>query len=319
MGMAASQARYLELTARKTNVEFQGQQINQQRTELANESAGLFGQLMGLKVPTAPSSTNFTTTNYSFNNGAYNCTIAENGIQPLVPTEANYNSLVTYSYTTTPYTGVDQVRTDLTASNVGGVYWLSNARLKAYDPTNTTDLAAVTQIKVNLPTSPVATALPSQIYQYNAGTTTYYVSQIQLDAMIAAGGTGTIDTEYAANINKTNTVTEKAWVDQAKSGRYSSIQLASTGATTFNLNTTTTTDQNAYNDAVNEYTYQQQAYEQQVTNINAKTSIVQNEDKTLELMLKQLDTEQQALSTEMDSVKKVIDKNIEQTYKTFSS
>ena len=32
MGMAASQARFLSLTARKTNVEYEGQQINQQRT-----------------------------------------------------------------------------------------------------------------------------------------------------------------------------------------------------------------------------------------------------------------------------------------------
>ena len=35
MGMAASQARYLGLTARKTNVEYEGQQINQARTALA--------------------------------------------------------------------------------------------------------------------------------------------------------------------------------------------------------------------------------------------------------------------------------------------
>ena len=32
MGMAASQARYLGLTARKTNVEYEGQQINKAQT-----------------------------------------------------------------------------------------------------------------------------------------------------------------------------------------------------------------------------------------------------------------------------------------------
>ena len=36
MGMAASQARYLALTARKTNTEWEGQQINQARTALAH-------------------------------------------------------------------------------------------------------------------------------------------------------------------------------------------------------------------------------------------------------------------------------------------
>lgn len=40
MGMSDSQARFLSLTARKTNVEYEGQQINQQRTTLSNESYG---------------------------------------------------------------------------------------------------------------------------------------------------------------------------------------------------------------------------------------------------------------------------------------
>ena len=52
MGMAASQARYLGLTARKTNVEYEGQQINQARTALANQSANTFNELLALEVPT---------------------------------------------------------------------------------------------------------------------------------------------------------------------------------------------------------------------------------------------------------------------------
>ncbi len=46
MGMAASQARYLALTARKTNTEWEGQQINQARTALANQSPSLALQLL---------------------------------------------------------------------------------------------------------------------------------------------------------------------------------------------------------------------------------------------------------------------------------
>ena len=37
MGLSASQMRYLSLTARCSNVEYQGQQVNQARTELANQ------------------------------------------------------------------------------------------------------------------------------------------------------------------------------------------------------------------------------------------------------------------------------------------
>ena len=51
--------------------------------------------------------------------------------------------------------------------------------------------------------------------------------------------------------------------------------------------------------------------------INAKTSVIQAEDRTLELRLKQLDTEQNALSTEIDAVSKVVKDNVEKSFKTF--
>ena len=64
MGMAASQARFLGLTARKSNVEYQGQQINQQRTSLANESSNLYNNMMTLEVPVPPRENDFYKTTY---------------------------------------------------------------------------------------------------------------------------------------------------------------------------------------------------------------------------------------------------------------
>ena len=66
MGMAASQARFLGLTARKNNVEYEGQQINQQRTSLANQSANYYNDLLGMSVPTPPSVADYTKTVYCF-------------------------------------------------------------------------------------------------------------------------------------------------------------------------------------------------------------------------------------------------------------
>ena len=66
MGMAASQARFLGLTARKTNTEYAGQQINQQRTALANESAGLFNQMLTLTVPVPPAATDYYNMRYTY-------------------------------------------------------------------------------------------------------------------------------------------------------------------------------------------------------------------------------------------------------------
>ena len=45
MGMAASQARFLGLTARKSNNEYQVQQINQQRLSLADQQAEIVDDL----------------------------------------------------------------------------------------------------------------------------------------------------------------------------------------------------------------------------------------------------------------------------------
>ena len=66
MGLAASQARFLGITARKSNIEYEGQQVNQQRTALAQEVNALYNKLLSLDVPTAPDTTQYYETNYSF-------------------------------------------------------------------------------------------------------------------------------------------------------------------------------------------------------------------------------------------------------------
>ena len=50
-----------------------------------------------------------------------------------------------------------------------------------------------------------------------------------------------------------------------------------------------------------------------------KMAQIESKDKRYDLDLKNIDTEHTAIQTEMDSVKKVIDKNIERSFKTFNS
>ena len=76
MGMAASQARFLGLTARKTNTEYEGQQINQQRTTLSNQSANYYNQLLGMTVPVPPSVADYTKTTYTFEDGSLSNSIS---------------------------------------------------------------------------------------------------------------------------------------------------------------------------------------------------------------------------------------------------
>jgi hypothetical protein len=100
-------------------------------------------------------------------------------------------------------------------------------------------------------------------------------------------------------------------------GRFKSVKFDD-NSVVYSLNTETVTDEAAYEDAMNQYLYEKEKYEKTIADINAKTSIIQKEDRTLELRLKQLDTEQLALKTEMEAVKKVIKDNVESTFKTFS-
>lgn len=50
---------------------------------------------------------------------------------------------------------------------------------------------------------------------------------------------------------------------------------------------------------------------------DAKVEKLERQDKQFDMRIQQLATEQKAIENEMDSVKKVIDKNIEETFKTF--
>lgn len=92
MGMSASQARLLSLTARQSNLEFEGQQINQQRTNLSNQSANYYNSLLTMTVPTPPSTDDYTTVKYSFVIGGNDATIAQ-----VLPQDDKGNYLVQYT------------------------------------------------------------------------------------------------------------------------------------------------------------------------------------------------------------------------------
>ncbi len=50
----------------------------------------------------------------------------------------------------------------------------------------------------------------------------------------------------------------------------------------------------------------------------SQINIFHDMDRQLEIELKNIDTQQQAVQTEIDAVNKVIDKNIDMTFKTFA-
>ncbi len=119
------------------------------------------------------------------------------------------------------------------------------------------------------------------------------------------------------NITFTNCI----WDKDNATGRYIRLNAVSqeTGKSYFyNLTYSREKDDDAYDQAMMEYEYKTSQYDKAVADINAKTASIQEKDKTLELRLKQLDTEQKAIQNEMEAVKKVIEKNVEDTFKTFA-
>jgi len=442
MGMAASQARFLGLTARKSNVEYQGQQVNQQRTALSNESSNLYSQMMDLEVPTPPSSTDYKKTSYVLEDssdsyahedytignvtktynaeGQYLVTLTSK--QEEVSTSANNYKLQSirqdqiekavykqksqdgkliyqdvneenkplyysvnstgeklyyadesqtgeatttvtewpkkqtaqnsYPVETTENTGLPIYETDAQgnkiqeAVNEGTKYTftLANRNSNATLVYNTLDDDAYTgqnkSIQVNQnqiykldKTKSVSpdgyneclANNPDIAYFYQSGDKNYFLTEGELNSLINGDTEASVNPSYKHTYYKDISTQVLGYIESSgDTGRYSTLTIESNeeypeilNGKTFNLTYKEEPDEAAYQDAFNDYEYKKALYDKAVDEINAKTEILQKQDQNLELRLKQLDTEQNAIKTEMDSVKNVLKDNVEKTFNTF--
>lgn len=444
MGMAASQARFLSLTARKTNVEYEGQQVNQQRTALANESANLYNQLNSVEVPTPPSTSDYYKTTYTFKSNkidtnttkttteyTLNNIYTQNGYtyarldytryewQNAVTSA--YNGKITQSSTTTgsgddaktstsykvslpngiildaikydyePEQATFNIQVEDGKCKIGGAeYALNDSKDKISQGSYSYDVEVVDaekgiyKVTVNVEEK-VEEDEKQQVVNINGedipvtvdnnGNYSIDLSKVKYDSTIlddSADVLGTYKDEhgnacysvayfndsFTSNGEKRNQpvlgytlnntmyfisaselakgsfassayVAEKAIPAQidlpcvytlSDTGRYKSITVTDENGDTeeYDLDVANVQDESAYKQAMLDYEYEQAVYNKKIKDINAKTEAIQQQDRTLELRLKQLDTEQNALKTEMDAVSKVIEDNIEATFKTFA-
>ena len=346
--MAASQARFLGLTARKTNVEFEGQQINQQRTTLANQSANYYNDLLGMSVPTPPSVDMFTKTVYTFNDGALTNQITALIAQGKGAYKVSY--LQQYEDDFTPVVEGPAVITKTTKDGFNDIYMVGNTTLRKlsfdiYDKdgnyiADDEYLNSLTDDQRNKLIAEEQAYYPLLNEKYGVPVEGWYVRYVQntstgvyepkfynADEIMGAeydtktGLSKSSITAYKMGSATTTTEVkgEDAKIEQDSTGRYINITLnpEEPNEVTYSLTTSTITDQDAYEDAMNQYEFDKYQYDQAIQEINAKIEIIQAEDKNLELRLKQLDTEQEAIQTEMDAVDKIVQKNVESTFKTF--
>ena len=500
MGMSASQARYLGLIARQSNVEYQGQQINQERTVLSQQSTSLYNSLLAMEVPTPPSTNDFTTVQYTGQNGASSYTFDASAVKPgsdgnyritlgtteygqslskntgYVTTstgaETVYGKFVTlqtygsFGESTEVHVGYELGSQDPTGNakfmksvpgsdyNVGDtVYILQDGKFTAvemtaemqngnvyvlseagdvYNPDNGDQPigAEITQtVPGEFQPNNIAKDAISNFYVYEngvirnatekdfeavtgsgtnveyrlkdgvtylwengttedsasfsnegnktliAGKTPYTLSealkkgiinQTDYDGYVNAinnaalsygsgvyepddfylyvddnnkihfalisdvndGSGAAVTYDYIANGAYTkNTEYDYTQLEfDVSSGRITSITIPTTfdaegkplTYTTIDVSATTVTDEAAYQDAYAQYEYEQYLYDKKQQEINAKTEIIQQEDRNLELKLQRLDNERTQITTEIEAVEKVINDNIESSYKTFS-
>lgn len=340
MGMSASQARFLGLTARKTNVEFEGQQINQQRTTLSNQSANYYNDLLGMAVPVPPSVDDYTKAVYTFEDGALT-----NQITAMI---AQNDGFYTVSYLRTwkdDFSMVSATTSIVTSNADKTIFSVGSTKLRKIGDNFTDELVKndnylktlsddqLTQLKKE--ENEYLTLLRDKYgagdymirYVNNTTTGEFQPFFYKLDNLKNANYDANGNSQSNINCYKVGSETKTEEVKAVKdckiekdsSGRYINITIkdAAGKEVTYALTTSTATDQAAYDDAMNQYEYEKYEYDQAIQEINSKIEIVQSEDKNLELRLKQLDTEQDAISTEIDAVQKVIEKNVESSFKTF--
>ena len=324
MGLAASQARFLGITARKSNIEYEGQQVNQQRTALAEEVNALYNKLLSLEVPVAPDTTEFYETNYSF---SLDNTEGYDG-DYLVKSYYQNDDGTYYLNTERTYNKNVAVGTVLANSNITST---TDSEGKKTYTLNTPDGSFALTANAQNSKSMIAlinstygegTVTDESLYYYqDADGVTHYMFASQVEGYTEVGS---LSSYISSNSEVTETVIfESANIVFDANNRFQSISATdpNTGATLFNsteVDTTRVYDTEGYDAALRDYTMSKDEYDKQVADLNAQTESLQQEDKVLELRLNQIDTEQNELQTELEAVKAVLDKNIENTFNTFS-
>ena len=334
MGLAASQVRFLNLTARKNNLEFEGQQINQQRTTLANQSANYYNQMLTMSVPVPPSTASYQTIQYnmSLNNAINAFKLPETTTNVSIAQITGSQNNATIVYTSTfvdQYALVRQQNLVGVTVSGGNIYkgsttsedkklvQLSDSNL----PSELTD--AVPSIVENMQkVNPGATADNTYVLKSGSNNapvyTYYYFPSTPADGTTAEYKQAEL-TKYAQNSVSGVRIARDAnnrvigFEIPQFDGYGNEIEPLSVA-----VEAVTVQDTAAYEEAYNQYTYETYLYQQQLEEINAQTSIIQAQDKKLELRLKQLDTEQSAISTELESLDSLIGKNVENSFKVFA-
>ncbi len=290
MGLAASQGRYLCLTARMSDLVYEGQQISQQRLALASETQEIAEKY-----------------NEAMNNTVLQATTAEGGTQQL-----------TYDIITSqdPFSGLCMRIVDLNGNVVvPSKSYSLNVTSKDEEGNDVTESITSTSDFIKKYMSDLDGDELNNVSGYNlSDLKNYYESHY---------GTDTINIELVNNINSAlkNENEHYLYDENCKDPEYLQ-QMLTSGE--WLLQQVSTSEEDGWEDivwqgssAISEvyYTADDAAAEAEY---EAAMKEIQKRDQLLELRLEQVETQEQSVETEIDSVKEIINKNIEDSFKTFA-
>lgn len=278
MGMSASQARLLSLTARLSDLEFQAQSISNSKIRLADESAQ-------------------ASTDYARALDKQKYTVYNAGTDAYV--DANYRNLVSYNQkldingTNSKFRMIKDNADKLVISEAEA------AAIRNYG----SEAAYMTAMGVDTTKATYKTTAEYKYYDeiYQAVTSGNYstipadkvTDQDYLTSQVAHGN-------YSLYEYDVNEDTKDAAGNTISKGAFKGVSWDSGD------------DSVRADDDKRQLAKAEADYNRTMADIQAK-------DKRFDLQLKQIDTEHTAVQTEIDSVKKVIDKNIERSFKIFNA
>lgn len=286
MGMSASQARLLSLTARLSDLELRAQEISNSKIRLADESQhasdnytkALDKQLMSV---------------YNSDSNAYE--------QAKVSNLVSYTSTLNTNSTNSKYRYITNMAGELIISNSD--YAKINNAVTYPDEVAYLQAMGVSSTSVSTSTT---TTVDGVYYEASEASFQYYDkiwNSVKTDDCDLITNDKANDTEWLQN--------------NISAGNIYMYEFDSTGGTlgtgSFENASWTSGDSTMQEETDSTQTARAEAeYETTMANINSK-------DERFDLELKSIDTEHTAVQTEIDSVKKVIDKNIERSFKIFDA
>lgn len=345
MALSSAQAAIIAKTAAISDVEFKASQITTQRLEYSQTTANIYQQLSNMDVPTPPQRADFNQVEYSFvratstltlgnirpnEHGNYNIELIRQAIGDVMQdsgtASVNYDEAQDAHFvqlnggTRQIYTLAQAVANDDVDSSEAATY------VEAYRHTNSDAAGLSTEAIMDMLSvyfdqidenndpvehSPLHFLMTEDV---NNITDANFVILQQFD--MAANGTYSDSTvwedcklTFDASTGRILTIQTHTTPDASHNDPYSRAQ---------NLRTTETTNEAAYNEAFNQYEYEQHLYEQEQAKLNAKLEDIQYEDKKLEVELQGLQTQRSAMQKELESLQKVRDDSIESGFKGFA-